>query len=430
MSTSCVSFRSEYESDYAVDSRGSFEKISKQNRRPQYRRSSTPPGSVNGIHMRRSSRWNWGHGRSAQVQNLRAFARCAIAAFTALWASAASAGVVSINYGTSTVMDFVPIGNPGNVGKTVGTSGTFGSVATTFNMGRSEVSNTEYITFLNAVAKSDPYGLYNTNMGTFSTGGITRTGSSGSFVYTAKAGFENKSANFVNVYSAARFTNWLHNGAPTSVASGLVDSIINNGAYTLANVAIPTAALVRNVGAQAFLPTRDEWFKAAYYSQSLNAGSGGYFRYATSSDTLPAATSTAGDVNTNVAYYGFASSAGPMDVDGLANTVSPYGARGMFGNMAEWLQNSNTTQAFWIGGWYTMPVTGATGPNTFANSDTFAGALQSSTTATASMGFRVAAVPEPSTIMLAVLGLATVGGGEIARRRKARAAAAASAIAA
>jgi len=32
-------------------------------------------------------------------------------------------------------------------------------------------------------------------------------------------------------------------------------------------------------------------------------------------------------------------------------------------------------------------------------------------------------VPEPSTIMLAVLGLATVGGGEIARRRKMRLAA-------
>lgn len=430
MSASCVSFRSEFDNDYAVDSRGSFEKISRQNRRPQYRRSSTPPGSVNGIHKRRSSRWNWGHGRSAQVQNLRAFARCAVAAITALWATAASAGVVSINYGTSTVMDFLPIGNPGNVGKTVGTSGTFGSVATTFNMGRSEVSNAEYITFLNAVAKSDPYGLYNTNMGSFSTGGITRTGSSGSFVYTAKAGFENRAANFVNVYSAARFTNWLHNGAPTNVNSGLINSIINNGAYTIANVANPGTALVRNVGAQVFLPTRDEWFKAAYYSQSLNAGSGGYFRYATSSDSLPAATSNASDVNVNVGYYGFASSMGPMNVDGLPNAVSPYGARGMFGNLAEWLENSTSTQAFWIGGWYTMPVTGGSGPNTFANSDTFAGALQSSLNASASQGFRVAAVPEPSTIMLAVLGLATVGGGEIARRRKARVAAAASAVAA
>lgn len=421
MSTSCVSFRSEFDNDYAVDSRGSFEKISKQNRRPQYRRSSTPPGSVNGIHKRRSSRWNWGHGRSAQTQNLRAFARCAIAAFTALWATAASAGVLSVNvkFGSATTMDFVPIGNPGNVGKAI-SSGTFGAVAELYNIGTSEVTNNEYVTFLNAVAASDPLGLYNPAMNSSATGGISRFGSSGSFTYSVKSPTAgNQPVNWVSVYDAARFVNWLNNGAPTSVAPGSVNSVINAGAYTLANVENPGTALVRNIGATAFLPTRNEWYKAAYYSQSLNGGSGGYYNFASGTNTSPSVSTNPLDPATNVGYYGQSNLSIPMIADGLANTQSAYGTVGMLGNVSEWLENSTSTQAYWIGGWFNMP----TGNLVSQNSGAFAGALQSTMNQSGAQGFRVAAVPEPSTIMLAVLGLATVGGGEIARRRKMRAAA-------
>lgn len=420
MSTSCVSFRSEYESDYAVDSRGSFEKISKQNRRPQYRRSSTPPGSVNGIHRRRNSRWNWGHGRAAHSANLRAFARCAVAAITAMWATAASAGVLSVNvrFGSATEMDFVPIGNPGNVGRAI-SSGTFGAVAQLYNIGKSEVTNNEYVTFLNAVAASDPLGLYNSAMNSSATGGISRSGGSGSFTYSVKSPTAgNQPVNWVSVYDAARFTNWLHNGAPTSVAPGSVNSILNSGAYTLANVENPGTALVRNSGAVAFLPTRNEWYKAAYYSQSLNGGSGGYYTYASGTNAAPSVSTNPLDTATNVGYYGQSNLSIPMIADGLPNTDSAYGAVGMLGNVSEWLQDSTATQAFWIGGWFNMP----TGNLNSQNSNSFAGALQSTMNQTGAQGFRVAAVPEPSTIMLAVLGLATVGGGEIARRRKVRAA--------
>lgn len=414
MSSATVTFRSDFDNDYAVDARGSFEKITKQNRRPSYRRSSSPPGSVNGIHKRRNSRWTWGHGRGASLQNIRSVARCVIAAVATLYAATAAAGPLG--------MDFVTVGNPGNTGKFVsGTagSGTFGAVSSTFDMGKTEVSNTNYVAFLNAVAASDPYNLYNTNMGALSTGGITRSGSSGSFTYAVKPGFGDKAVNLVNVYSAARFVNWVNNGVPTGLSgTAAVNAAINTGAYTLANVALPNTALVRNAGAQYFLPTRDEWFKAAYYSQTLNSGTGGYYTYATSNNSIPGASSNPLDANTNSAYFAFSSSMGPMDVNGLANSVSPYGALGMFGNMAEWLQNSTSTQAYWIGGWYTMPLAGSTGVNTFASSNTFAGALQSNNAQSASQGFRIAAVPEPSTVMLAVLGVVTVSGGEIARRRR------------
>ena len=425
MSASCVSFRSESDTDYAVDSRGSFEKISKQNRRPQYRRSSTPPGSVNGIHRRRNSRWSWGHGRSATMQNFRSVARCAIAAATALWATAASAGVVSVNFG-STTMDLVPIGDPGNVGKVIA-SGTFGAVSTLYNIGKSEVTNDEYVTFLNAVAASDPLNLYNGAMNSNATGGISRSGSPGSYTYSVKSPTAGgQPVNWVSVYDAARFVNWLNNGAPTSVAPGSVNSIINAGAYTLTNVENPGTALVRNVGAQVFLPTRNEWYKAAYYSQSLNGGSGGYYDYASGTNTAPTVSTVPSSTATNVGYFNQSSLSIPMIADGLANTQSNYGTIGMLGNVSEWLENSTATQATWIGGWYSMPSSSLASQNSSA----FAGSLQSSMNQTGAQGFRIAAVPEPSTIMLAVLGLATLGGGEIARRRRARAATAASAVAA
>lgn len=412
MSSATVTFRSDFDNDYAVDARGSFEKITKQNRRPSYRRSSSPPGSVNGIHKRRNSRWTWGHGRGASLQNIRSVARCVIAAVATLYAATAAAGPLG--------MDFVTVGNPGNTGKFVsGTagSGTFGAVSSTFDIGKTEVNNSNYTAFLNAVAASDPYALYNTQMSN-SIGGITRSGSSGSFTYAVKAGWGDKPVNYVNVYSAARFVNWLNNGMPTVSGSVAVNGAINTGAYSLANSTLPNTALVRNPGATYFLPTRDEWFKAAYYSQTLNSGTGGYYTYATTNNSIPTISGTAADTSSNAAYYANLSSAGPMDVNGLANSVSPYGALGMFGNMAEWLQNSTSTQAYWVGGWYTMPLSGPTGVATYANSNSFAGALQSNNAQSGSQGFRIAAVPEPSTVMLAVLGVVTVSGGEIARRRR------------
>lgn len=376
---------------------------------------------MNGIHRQRNSRWTWGHGHAAQSANLRAFARCALAAVAILWDSAASAGVVSVNvrFGSATEMDLVPIGDPGNVGKTI-SGGTFGAVSDLYRIGKSEVTNNEYVTFLNAVAASDPLGLYNTGMNDNQTGGITRSGVSGSYTYAVKSPTAgNQPVNWVSVYDAARFVNWLHNGAPTSVAPGSVDSVLNSRAYTLLNQQNPGTALVRNIGAQVFLPTRNEWYKAGYYSQSLNGGSGGYYNYASATNSAPTVSTNPLDSSTNVGYYGQPNSANVMIADGLANTESAYGAVGMLGNVSEWLEASTATQAYWIGGWFNMPVGNV---NQWA-SGSFAESLHSSMNQTGAQGFRIAAVPEPSTIMLAMLGLATVGGGEIARRRKLRAAA-------
>lgn len=84
----------------------------------------------------------------------------------------------------------VAIGNPVNAPDTryaFGGPG-YGSVGYSFRIGKLEISNSQYVDFLNAVAASDPYGLYNPEMGTDSWGGIVRSGSPGNFTYAVKAG--------------------------------------------------------------------------------------------------------------------------------------------------------------------------------------------------------------------------------------------------
>lgn len=391
MSTSCVSFRSEFDNDYAVDSRGSFEKISKQNRRPQYRRSSTPPGSVNGIHKRRSSRWNWGHGRSAQAQNLRAFARCALVAFTALWATAASAGVISIG---SLTIDLVPIGNPGNVANPMAPSNVTtrggGSVGYEFQIGKTEVTNAQYAFFLNSVAKTDLYGLYNTSMN------ISRTGSPGSWVYSTSSTNADRPVVFVSAYDTFRFANWLQNGMPTS---GLQDaSSTEDGAYTLTGT---TGQPTRNPGATFWIPSVNEWYKAAYYNQTLNSGNGGYTLYAVNSGTSLAGTAPGGSTtaNWNNAY---APSTRTIDVGSYTSAMSAYGLYDMVGNAAERLDTPSGTGYLHASSWF-----GTTDFRRLVSNNAIAFPIASITGENRSTGFRIAAVPEPSTMVLAGLGIAS-----------------------
>src|SRR5262245_39052086 len=88
-------------------------------------------------------------------------------------------------------IETVPVGNPGNAPDTryieIDHPSGVGSVAQSFNIGRTEVTNTQYVAFLNAVARSDPFGLYAFGMGADIRGGIVRTTSSVGYTYAVKA---------------------------------------------------------------------------------------------------------------------------------------------------------------------------------------------------------------------------------------------------
>ena len=124
-----------------------------------------------------------------------------------------------------TSLQFVTVGNPGNVADTAvmvadGTTG-YGSVPYVYQIGKYDVTIGQYVEFLNAVAKTDTYGLYSSSdmAGNFAPYvGVGRSGSSGSYSYSV-TGSDPQAANCpifsVSWGDAARFCNWLENGQPT-----------------------------------------------------------------------------------------------------------------------------------------------------------------------------------------------------------------------
>ena len=193
--------------------------------------------------------------------------------------------------GGDTSLQFVTVGDPGNLPDSTG----YGEVNYAYQIGTYDVTMAQYVQFLNAVAAADPYGLYSQGMGdnVFSPGaGISQTGSPGSYSYSvtgSAAGKDNMPVPCTTWGDAARFCNWLQNGQPTG-AEG--DGTTETGAYLLSGATSTTALMAvaapahsGSGAAEYFLPTEDEWYKAAYYkSGGTNAG---YWTYPTQSNSSP-----------------------------------------------------------------------------------------------------------------------------------------------
>ncbi|MFN9133604.1 MAG: formylglycine-generating enzyme family protein, partial [Phycisphaerales bacterium] len=225
----------------------------------------------------------------------------ALAAVTGLAVSTASAQIT---------IPTVPIGNPGNAADSTG----YGSVAYTYNIGQTEVTNAQYAAFLNAKAASDPFNLYNENMaGSF--GGITRSGSAGSYTYATVSGRANNPVNYVSFWDATRFANWLHNGQ----GSGDTET----GAYTLTS----GGTITRNAGWQWAVTSENEWYKAAYHQPASAGGdSDNYWLYPTQSNTIATAQAN---------YLSF--STGINDTTPVGSYAANfYGTFDMGGNDWEW----------------------------------------------------------------------------------------------
>ena len=109
-------------------------------------------------------------------------------------------------------LDMVTVSDPGNTADDT----TYGAVADSFQIMKYEWTNSQYTDFLNSVAATDTYSLYNASMGSNARGGITRSGSSGSYTYAAKTNMGDKPVNYVDWFAAARVSDWLMNGGTSS----------------------------------------------------------------------------------------------------------------------------------------------------------------------------------------------------------------------
>jgi formylglycine-generating enzyme required for sulfatase activity len=284
-------------------------------------------------------------------------------------------------------IDWVTVGDPGVAADTTG----FGFVATEYRISATEVSNAQYAEFLNAVAGSDPNGLYNPNMGSSAHGGITQTCTTGCS-YATKTGMDDRPVNFVSFWDALRFANWLHNGQTTNAAS------TESGAYTLTPTGIADNTVTRNAGASIFLTSEDEWYKAAY-----SDGSGGWFDYPVGSDTQTLCSALTGVPNSG----NCANAVGTVTAVGAyVLSSSATGTFDQAGNVVEWTEAiiGGSTRNIRGGDWFSNPANQAAAFRTSS----------SPTVEISTLGFRVASpIPEPGTGLLVAAGLA----GLAARRR-------------
>jgi formylglycine-generating enzyme len=252
-----------------------------------------------------------------------------------------------------TSLKFVEVGDSGNAADTAvmtidGTTG-YGSVGYKYNMGQYDVTAAQYCAFLNAVATTgDGYNLYSDNMAGTLGCQILRGGTSGSYTYSVDAVWANRPVNYVSWGDAVRFCNWLQNGQPTG-AEGVATT--EKGAYEL-NGAVTDAALLavsRTSNATYFLPTENEWYKAAYYDPNKPGGAG-YWTYPTKSDTPPSnVNSETGTNNANFNNYNNGTNnytLGPpyfrTNVGAFAASPSAYATFDQGGNVFQWLESKVT----------------------------------------------------------------------------------------
>jgi len=159
--------------------------------------------------------------------------------------------------------DLAPVYTSNGISPSSSGINNLGIVDRNYRIGRNEVTNNQYCLFLNSVAKTDNFGLYDSRMSGTIIGGISRSGIDGSYSYSIRDPMSSKPVVYVNYLSSIRFSNWLHNGAPTG--AGLDSSITEDGSYKLLNLGADTYQVTKNDYKKYWLPSLNEWHKAAYY---------------------------------------------------------------------------------------------------------------------------------------------------------------------
>lgn len=137
---------------------------------------------------------------------------------------------------------------------------------------------------------------------------------------------------------AARFCNWLHNNQASNreaFEQGVYDTS-TFGEDASGNL---TDQATRSPGSRYWIPTRDEWVKAAYYDPNrYGLHQPGYWQYPTMSDLAPIP-GPPGVGQTSAGWDFFQAQQPLPTVGAYSNITSPWGLFDLSGGQQEWLED-------------------------------------------------------------------------------------------
>jgi len=282
----------------------------------------------------------------------------------------ASAQTLTETFGTGAnvfSIDFVGIGNPNNAPDPAtiypGLASPLGAVSYTYNIGRYEISR-DIVTKANALG-----GLALTMSDMVSLGG------NGSL----------KPATGISFNEAARFINWLNEIKGYQKAYNFTNLGTNDNISPWGDGQHVENNPYRHKNAVYYIPSSDEWYKAGYGSLS-----GEWFKYTTGSNLVPV--SVASGTNQGTMVINRSENLGPADIV-TAGGLSSFGTMAQGGNVWEWSESLRWGQRMFRGGSWQDQISALDvqldNPPDVEHDR---------------IGFRVAMIPEPSSLSLLALG--------------------------
>lgn len=145
-----------------------------------------------------------------------------------------------------------------------------GSVRYTYQINKYQVTNQDYVEFLNSVATNvyvaELLNLYNFDQ---DRSAIERVISDNTYNYGIKNNMELKPVVYINYLSAKRYINWLHYNKFSNIDNTKLLLSLLDGTSTAHNTRaynLKESNHTRSSTALYFLPNLNEWYKAAYYN--------------------------------------------------------------------------------------------------------------------------------------------------------------------
>jgi formylglycine-generating enzyme required for sulfatase activity len=320
------------------------------------------------------------------------------------------AGLAHAQVDPASGIDFVTIGAVGNavLPGTPGFGNNFGRgrVDYEYRIGRTEVTTAQWAEFFNAAFDRPSNDRIPFVASPLVWGAQTIAPQTpGGRRWTVPAGNAMRAAGGITWRTAAIFCNWLHNGKATNREAFL------SGAYDVSTFGfldqtglLFTDQLTRSAGARFWIPSADEWVKAAHYDpnkQNPDGSIGGWWTFANGRDDRAPIYGPAGQLRnglpteanagwTDLTFPGF----NPYtQLLGAYGVTSPWGLFDTSGGTTEWTEAVFQSQqepaprsrysdgSYWFGGSSdNAGFRAATEPPGFSDSI---------------FGFRVASIPSP-----------------------------------